>query len=146
MTCSQLSKTTRTGIVPSARANEAWESSLPSDLMSSALATVDDTSALFATGARSMKRTAPAKAERAARAVSNAKAVLPIPPGPVSVTVRCADRSSTRWASAEVLPISVVAGDGKFVRRFGGAAVGRFSPSAGAGPSSGWTVHPPSSR
>ena len=100
MTCSQLSSTRRIRLSRTYATRSGTGSSDRTDIPSSVIS--EGTAIAGSLEApRSRKRTSPEKASRRSCATATATVVLPIPPGPTTVTKRLATSSAdTEWMSS----------------------------------------------
>ncbi len=88
MTCSQLSRTSRSFFPPTARATASAEWTSDPSLSPSTPATADGTRCGSDSDASSTSHPPSANSPRTRRATFNARVVFPMPPGPVRVTTR----------------------------------------------------------
>ena len=113
-TCSQLSNTSSRDRPSNAAATLSARLNPGCWVIPSTAATASGTAAGSPTGANSMTHTPSGKSLRSRAATSNASRVLPTPPTPVSVTIRCAFSSASSSANSASRPMKLVVGCRRF--------------------------------
>ena len=143
-TCSQLSITRRIRRSASARPSAASAASPGRTATPAAAAIAAGTAVGSRTEASSTRKTPSGKSPSMVRATSTARRVLPVPPGPSSVTIRELPRASATAAISRCRPTNAVTSAGRFV---GVMAEVRRGRASGASPStSTWNTSTAAAR